>query len=153
MNPFPAPAFFWQEIPSRMADADSLCLKIRDLLQTKDLGQACFAVELLARECLNNAVIHGNRNNADKFIMLRLWVGRAWIRLQISDEGPGFAWRKAKRKRLDTHAPSGRGLQLCDLYAGRVRFNRSGNQITLWINKKKSTRKDECNGRLRNGTE
>ena len=83
-----------------MADVDSLCLKIRHMLQANGLRPACFPVELLARECLNNAVIHGNRNDADKSIVLRLSVGREWIRLQVSDEGPGFRLAKGASKQI-----------------------------------------------------
>jgi serine/threonine-protein kinase RsbW len=131
-----------------MAEANSLCLNLRALLQDSGLRRPCFAVELLARECLNNAVLHGNRCNTGKSIVLRLWVGREWIRLQVSDEGPGFPWRKARKNQADTSASSGRGLQLCALYARRVRFNRRGNQITLWINKKNPTGKEDRDGCL-----
>lgn len=126
---------FCETISSRMPEVDSLCLKIRDLLYDNDLGEVCFAVELLARECLSNAVIHGNKGVADKSVGLSLSVGAVWIRLDVSDEGEGFDWRKARRNRSDTTASSGRGIELCALYAARVRFNRRGNQITLWIRK------------------
>jgi anti-anti-sigma factor len=126
-----------------MDEAEILCLKIRNMLQINDLSRYCFSVELLARECLTNAVIHGNLNDADKFVVLRFRIGREWIRLQVSDDGPGFAWRKACQKKLDTTAPSGRGLQLYALYAERVQFNRCGNQVTLWINKRERTEMGE----------
>jgi len=126
-----------------MTEADSLCLEIRALLQPRDLDRICFPVELLTRECLANAVTHGNRSDPGKWIVLRLWAGREWIRLQVTDEGPGFAWRKIRQSKLDTAASSGRGLQLYTLYAERVRFNRSGNQITLWISKTNRTRKED----------
>jgi anti-anti-sigma factor len=70
-------------------------------------------------------------------------IGREWIRLQVSDEGPGFAWRRTLQKRLDAAEPTGRGLRLYALYAERVRFNRCGNQITLWIGKKNRMGKDD----------
>jgi len=139
-----APISLRQKIPSRMAETESLCLKIRALLQKNGLREACFQVELLARECLNNAVIHGNRNDAGKSISFHLQVGREWIRLQVCDEGPGFAWREARGNGLDTTASSGRGLHFYKLYADRVRFNRTGNQITLWISKKNRMGKDDC---------
>jgi serine/threonine-protein kinase RsbW len=122
---------------------DSLCLKIRDLLYTNDLGEVCFGVELLARECLNNAVIHGNGNHVDKSIGLCLSVGREWIKLQVTDAGAGFNWRKARQKTPDSIESSGRGLGLYALYAARVRFNRRGNQITLWIPKVKQTGRED----------
>ena len=122
-----------QTIASRLEETESVCMKIRDVLQANDLGEVCFGVELLARECLNNAVIHGNRKDADNSIRVCLWLGRKWIRLEVSDEGPGFDWRGTRQKRMDTGASSGRGLHLYALYAERVRFNRRGNRITLWI--------------------
>jgi anti-anti-sigma factor len=45
---------------------------------------------------------------------------------------------------LDTTANSGRGLQFYELYADRVRFNRCGNQITLWISKSNRRGKEDC---------
>lgn len=134
---------FHQTIRSRMAEAEALCLKLRDLLQTNHLESACFAVELLAREALANAVKHGSQNDGDKQIELRLSVGREWIHLQVKDQGPGFAWRKARKGRPEDTASSGRGLQLYALYANRVQFNRSGNQVTLWLRAKNRTGKED----------
>jgi anti-anti-sigma factor len=137
-----APATLCAKIASRLGEAESLCMKIRELMRANDLVRLSFPVELLARECLANAVLHGNRKQEDKSVSLRLWLGRDWIRLQVSDEGPGFAWQKALRKEADVTASSGRGLRLCALYAERVRFNRRGNEITLWINKKSEKGKE-----------
>jgi anti-anti-sigma factor len=133
-----------ERIPSRMADAEGLCLKLRQTLQAHDLARFGFAVELLARECLSNAVIHGNRNNGDKTVVLSLDLGREWIRLQVRDQGSGFPWQEARRKHLDSSAPSGRGLRLYELYAQRVEFNRLGNRVTLWISRKNAKRKEDC---------
>jgi anti-sigma regulatory factor (Ser/Thr protein kinase) len=127
-----------------MEEVESLCLKIRDLLENGDPSLVSFPLELLARECLNNAVLHGSQKNAEKKIALKLWIGRVWLRLQVSDEGPGFNWRKKRgeQKDLDIEATSGRGLLLFAVYAGRVQFNRSGNKITLWVQKKAQTGKE-----------
>ncbi|MGA2849361.1 MAG: ATP-binding protein [Terracidiphilus sp.] len=132
-----------------MDEVESLGLRIRELLNANGLSELCFPVELLARECLNNAVIHGNQYAADKSIVVRLWLGRRWIHLEVCDEGPGFEWREACRKKADTTRSSGRGLQFYALYAERVCFNRRGNQITLWISKKKRSGKDDSNGGIR----
>ena len=118
-----------------MEEAEWLCRRVREFVQAAGFSQMGFPIELLARECLCNAVIHGNRNAADKSVDLSLSVGRKWIRLRVSDQGVGFDWRKARRKGFDTTTTSGRGLQICALYAERVRFSRSGNRIALWIRK------------------
>lgn len=120
-------------VAPRPAEADSLCRSLRNLLNEAGLASSSFAVELLVRECLNNAVIHVNRRFADKTIRFGLQVGWKWIRLQVDDDGPGFDWRKARRRHCEVESESGRGLTLCALYAEQVRFNRCGNQITLWL--------------------
>jgi len=124
-----------ESIPSCLKDAESLCLKVRRFVKEAGLPELCFPVELLARECLTNGVIHGNGNCADKSISLSLSIGRKWIRLEVSDEGAGFRRPRHGQQSLDTTRSSGRGLQLCSLYAERVQFNRRGNRITLWIRK------------------
>ena len=124
---------FCRTIASRLTEVDNLCLSIRMWLKQAGLAAKCFAVELLARESLNNAVIHANRGYVDKAIRLELRVGRKWIRLQVTDAGPGFDWRKARRRRCELDSESGRGLTLFTLHADQVRFNRRGNQITLWL--------------------
>ena len=132
---------FCRKIPSRINEVESLCIGLREFLIKNNLGHLSFPVELLCRECLMNALTHGNRNNAEKSIDFRIYVGRLWIRLQVGDEGPGFNWRKMRQRELDTDATCGRGLKLYAIYAARVRFNRRGNQITLWMSKKSQTGK------------
>jgi anti-sigma regulatory factor (Ser/Thr protein kinase) len=131
--------FFEQKIPSRMEEAELLCLKIRAIFATSTLSEFSFPVELLARECLANAVNHGNANDHAKSIVLQVWIGRAWIRLQVTDEGTGFEWRKAMKGTTRTTEVRGRGLRLYAMYGARFRFNRCGNRITIWIDKKKRT--------------
>ena len=131
-----APLSFSGKISSRMEEAESLCLRIRDTLEANGLAQLCFRAELLARESLANAILHGNRRDVDKTIEFRFAVGREWIRIEVGDQGPGFCWRQRLRRKPNRAACSGRGLELYSLYAERVRFNRSGNRITLWLSRK-----------------
>jgi len=132
-----------REIPSKLTAIDPLCRDLVSFLVQHGLGTMCFPVELAARECLNNARLHGNEGNARKRIRVELRVGRVWARLQIADEGPGYPWRK-QRGQLPPgeSATSGRGLSICRLYAHRLAFNRSGNRITLWFGKRKKDPQD-----------
>ena len=113
-----------------------MCREICSLLEENGLAWVCFAAELVARECLNNAIIHGNRRDVGKRVALDLLIKRRWIYLQIIDEGPGFNWRKARRAPLpEDTAISGRGLSISALYADRITFNRRGNRVTVWLKK------------------
>ena len=127
--------FFRCLIPSRLEAVDAVCLELRAFMTANGLAADSFAVELIARECLNNTVLHGNQNQPRKTACLSLSLGRRWLRLQIADQGAGFNWRQACLTAADPEATSGRGLAIAILYADRISFNQSGNQITLWLDK------------------
>jgi serine/threonine-protein kinase RsbW len=125
-----------REVHSHLAEVDPVCRETCSLLEDNGLEAACFPVELVAREWLNNAIIHGNRRDAGKKVALNLQIGRKWIYLQIIDEGPGFNWRKARGAPLpDDTVIGGRGLPISFLYAHRITFNQRGNRVTLWLKK------------------
>jgi anti-sigma regulatory factor (Ser/Thr protein kinase) len=129
-----------QRISSRLEEAESLFLRIRSFTREAGLTSLSFPIELLARECVVNAIVHGNRKLADNFVEVSLRIGRKWIRLEVSDDGSGFSWQHAGQKVFTVRSCSGRGLRLCGLYADRVRFNRRGNRIELWIRRTREER-------------
>jgi anti-sigma regulatory factor (Ser/Thr protein kinase) len=130
-------------IPARLEAVDAVCLELRAFMTANGLAVDAFAVELIARECLNNTVLHGNQNQADKTATLSLSLGQRWLRLQIADQGVGFNWRQACRTAADPAASSGRGLAISMLYADRVLFNQRGNQITLWFDNSGTAKRHE----------
>jgi serine/threonine-protein kinase RsbW len=118
---------------SRLDEADRIALDARRLLGASGAGAAAFAVETCLRECLNNAVLHGNGGNPRRRVSCELAIGWKWIRFRVQDQGAGFSRRESRRPQPSTRATSGRGLRILDLYSRRVRFNRAGNAITVWI--------------------
>jgi serine/threonine-protein kinase RsbW len=124
-----------RSFPSRLEEADVAGSAIRDFLKLQGIS-ATFELELVARECINNAIVHGNRNNPGKYVFLEIRVGRRWILIRVKDEGGGFDWRRrAQGTFSDWTATSGRGLPILAHYTSRVSFNRKGNQVSLWIRK------------------
>lgn len=132
-----------KKIKSNLAEVDALCLELRTLLSDKDLDEARFAIELLARESLCNAVIHGNRCDVNRRAAFEIRVGQTWVRLQVTDEGDGFAWQKRIDASPCDYETSGRGIALYAMYAERMHFNARGNQIAIWIRKKPKTAKEK----------
>jgi serine/threonine-protein kinase RsbW len=126
-------AFERSGIPLRLEAVDTVCLELREFAAANGLEANGFALELLARECLNNAVLHGGREQANRTASLALRVGRRWLRLQVAHEGAGFNWRLARREVPEVSATSGRGMAISACYADRVGFNQRGNRITLWL--------------------
>ena len=122
-------------MPSSVAAIERLCERIRALLRRWRLRSMQFPVEVLARECLNNAVLHGNFRRAHSHVSFRMRIGRKRICLRVTDRGPGFNWRRRRGlRRPGANAINGRGLLIFQMFADGVVFNRRGNQVTLWIN-------------------
>jgi serine/threonine-protein kinase RsbW len=121
-------------IPSVFSAIERVCAQIRSLLEERHLEGMRFAVEVAARECLNNAILHGNRGEAGRRVRFAMRVGRRLICLRIGDQGTGFNWRVRRRAWPEDLTAGGRGLMVAGLYAQRVAFNRRGNEVTVWIN-------------------
>jgi serine/threonine-protein kinase RsbW len=130
----PSPPLFQRVIPSRLDAVDDVCREVRLRCRERGLDGLGFGLELVLRECLTNAILHGHGGDPAKRVRLSLLTRPRCIRVQVTDEGPGFDWRAAQQKPLSGGtATSGRGLAIAAAYAHRVRFNPCGNQITLWF--------------------
>lgn len=119
---------------SQFEEVEKVCKELRSVCEQRGWATVGFGMELVLRECLNNAILHGNRRDAAKRVYLGLRSRPPWILLQVADEGPGFDWRAMRRRGLpQDDSTNGRGLCIAQVYARRVRFNASGNQISLWF--------------------
>lgn len=122
---------FQRLIAPRMEEVEALSGEVRSLLQNRGLGALAFPVELVTREALNNAVLHGSAGRPAARVSLALTLGPRWLVLRVTDDGPGIPAARRRQPRLtDDHATHGRGLRLMRDYADRVRFNRRGNELT-----------------------
>lgn len=90
-----------------------------------------FALELLAREALVNAVAHGCRDDASRKVHCAVRLREGRMTIVVQDEGCGFDWRSLWRREAGLAQDSGRGLEIIRKYATRVRFNRSGNTVMI----------------------
>lgn len=121
-----------RNLHSSPPEVDAFCHEVREFLSEIGLSIEIFPVEMLLREGLNNAMIHGNGGNRDKRIQAEVRATRKWIVLQITDDGQGFDHRKKRKAVPDPEAVSGRGMAIYFLYAHRVSFNSTGNRVSLW---------------------
>jgi serine/threonine-protein kinase RsbW len=90
-----------------------------------------FAAELLAREALTNAVVHGCHCDPRKRVVCVLRLRGRRLTIAVHDEGQGFDWRAAAERRGRDFASSGRGIQILRRFAIRVRYNEKGNAVTI----------------------
>jgi anti-sigma regulatory factor (Ser/Thr protein kinase) len=91
-------------------------------------------IELALREALNNAVLHGNREDPETkvHIRCRCQQGRE-LSIVVTDQGKGFDFEKTIRKGIarDPDSEHGRGLQLMKAYMDDVHFERGGSEVHM----------------------
>jgi serine/threonine-protein kinase RsbW len=92
-----------------------------------------FAVHLATEEALVNAINHGNGADVQKNVHFVCWLGGDRVRIEISDEGPGFNPSDLPdcTNGDHLHAPCGRGVMLMKAFMSRVEFNALGNTVTM----------------------
>ena len=106
----------------------SRCMVCREVAHKLHLN---FRVSLT--EALSNAMIYGNRHDPAKRVRVEIFVRAGSVTAQVSDEGTGFDPDEVPDptvavNRRRTH---GRGLFLMRELMDEVRFNDSGNSVTL----------------------
>lgn len=125
---------------AELANIDLASEETKKLLQLHSLDGCAFAVLLVMREALSNAVIHGSRVNADKTVDYALELRDATITLRVRDEGEGFPWRDRGSRTPEPDSTSGRGMLIMRQYFDEVAYNERGNAIVL----KKHIQKGAC---------
>jgi len=129
---------FYDVIPSTLQALDEVIETLMILArEMKCDSRRLDEVELALREALANAVIHGNRQDEDKNVVVRCFCqpDRGML-LIVEDEGMGFNPAKVPNPTnaeclLETH---GRGLFLMKRLMDHVRISRrgrSGTRVTL----------------------
>ena len=101
------------------------------LLTACGLEDNGFALELIAREALGNAVLHGCKSDPAQTVSASFSVRPDRIELCVADSGPGFDWRNAPEWPPEPTCETGRGLCILKSYADSVEFNDSGNTVRI----------------------
>lgn len=123
---------------STLEAIDEYCREASVFLNKNNLQNSEFTIQLLLREALTNAVIHGGVNNPENNIICSVTIKEDSIVIFVSDTGPGFDWRTRESRDVDGTETCGRGNMIMDLYSREYSYNEKGNQLTIIVNKKKT---------------
>jgi len=127
----PLPQGFALEMDTNLLNVDRCVERIRDFLEQRKALDHLFSLSLLAREALNNAMIHGNAQDPAKHVHFSLRACEDGFDLEVEDEGPGFDWKARVGTSSNLNDVQGRGHEIYRNYARSVRYNERGNVITL----------------------
>jgi serine/threonine-protein kinase RsbW len=94
-------------------------------------------VLIAVSEAVNNAIQHGNKNNPDAKVEIKVANQNDTFCIQVKDEGQGFSYEDLP----DPTAPenllkdSGRGVFLMKNLADEVEFLNTGSTVNLYFHK------------------
>jgi len=127
-------ALFTLQLPSKMESLAALEKLIEDLADKYNIADDTFANMMT---CLNevfiNAIVHGNKLQDDKKVIINAEVDSRRIIWTVTDEGPGFDHNQLP----DPTAPenlenlTGRGVFIIKQLADQCIFNAAGNEVEL----------------------
>jgi serine/threonine-protein kinase RsbW len=118
-------------IPASLGAIEGLFAAFRHWQRGLAGGADAFGAELLLREVLTNAVVHGCGKDPSKQVRCSWRLRNGSVLIAVADDGPGFDWRAAAGRQPDDENTSGRGMEILRAYSTRVRFNARGNSVVI----------------------
>jgi len=87
------------------------------------------------RECVINAIKHGNRRDEKKKVHVEANVNSKQAEIVVEDEGPGFSRRSVPDPTLPENLEkcSGRGIHLIEAYVHEVEWSKGGRRVRMVI--------------------
>lgn len=119
---------------STLENIDRICQEVSQFLDNgfKNMEKHFFAINLVMREALTNAVRHGNELDPQKKVKFFLKIDqKRAIHMVIEDQGDGFDWHKAKKFPPPDDDEHGRGLAIMTTYFSSCGYNKKGNRLIL----------------------
>lgn len=132
-------------LPATLEHIDRADEDASAFLKERNVAVDAFAVRILLRESLLNAVTHGSGKDPAKAVTFTLEIDDLGILMVIEDEGPGFCVPDTPGE-FDILGDGGRGLPIMYMYASEVSFNEKGNQVALRRNVNHVSAETSCKG-------
>ena len=107
---------------------------IDDVCQIYNVPEECYGNMLIAvTEAVNNAIIHGNKNDPEKVVRIGFEADDSTLTFSITDEGHGFDYTSLPDPTdpKNIQKPSGRGVFLMSTLADKILFEQNGRRVLL----------------------
>ena len=107
---------------------------IDTLTSEAGISQDCYGKILIGTlEAVNNAIIHGNKSDIMKFVLVEFKLDKNNLKVSVTDEGKGFKPEEIPDPTLPENIEllAGRGVFLMSKLADEIKFNNAGNSVTM----------------------
>jgi serine/threonine-protein kinase RsbW len=84
-------------------------------------------------EAVNNAILHGNNSDPDKFVDIEIRYNENTLMIKVIDEGNGFRPDEVADPTGpgNIQKPNGRGVFLMSRLADNIKYSKKGNAVTM----------------------
>ncbi len=121
--------------PKQIGRVEGFLKKVRHSIALDEIQFHKLMVSLT--EAVNNAILHGNRQDAGKKVTVRCEVLPGWLVVGVSDQGRGFRPKEVKNplNKKNLLRTSGRGIFLMRTLMDKVEFDihPTGSRVLLWL--------------------
>ena len=105
---------------------------VSEIFDRYHINQELYGNVLIAlTEAANNAIMHGNRYDADKKVIINFDFAEPVLKIRVTDEGKGFDFDSlpdpTEPEYIDK--PCGRGVFLIKRLADKVDFDKAGSTV------------------------
>lgn len=110
---------------------------VEDVCQVYGVNDDCYGNMLIAvTEAVNNAILHGNKSDPDKFVRIGFESENNKLIFSITDEGPGFDYANLPDPTdpANIDKVSGRGVFLMQNLTDSIQFEQGGKRVLLGFN-------------------
>ena len=107
---------------------------IDEICETLDVNEEYYGNILISMtEAVNNAMVHGNKLDSQKKVLVTVKTDDTSIHFTISDEGPGFDYDNLPDPTApeNIEKPNGRGVFLMKNLADGCNFEENGRAVEL----------------------
>jgi serine/threonine-protein kinase RsbW len=107
---------------------------VEDVCQIYSVNEDCYGNMLIAvTEAVNNAILHGNKNDPEKYVRIGFESDTEKFVFSITDEGEGFDYTNLPDPTdpVNIEKISGRGVFLMSSLADSIQFEQNGSKVLL----------------------
>ncbi|OEH85611.1 hypothetical protein BHU72_02085 [Desulfuribacillus stibiiarsenatis] len=128
----------WNFKINKIEDIASLEKQLSKLICCNEINMNSFFISL--QEIITNAIEHGHKMNQSKIVKIDIFLFKHFLKLQVTDQGEGFDWRKRIDKKIDleNYSERGRGISLSSMCCEAIDYNEKGTTATLFFKKNNS---------------
>jgi serine/threonine-protein kinase RsbW len=109
---------------------------VDDISAQQNLSSEIYGNLLVAMvEAVNNAIIHGNKLDETKEVVVDYGIDGGYFWFHVKDQGPGFDFHKLPDPTLpeNIEKPHGRGIFLMTHLVDEIKFEDNGTKVCLRI--------------------